>query len=69
MKKTFCVLCQEPLLVLENVFGDKKDRDALFCNNGSCPRFGLLTVVSSPVGGKTSLNEPEELEEEADQED
>lgn len=45
--KTFCILCQTPLLFAQlYVHGEM----AMWCNNPECPRFGLATFISTPIG-------------------
>ena len=64
--RTYCILCQTELLVLNDVFAN--GQHALFCNHADCPRFGLLTVISSPVGKVGSLEEEEYEEEDSEDE-
>lgn len=54
--QTFCILCQEPLLFAQIYAHDEM---AMFCNNSECPRFGLTTMVSTPMG-KPKKQEPDE---------
>lgn len=35
------------------------EREFFFCNNSECPRFGLLTAVTTPIG-----NPPQEFKDE-----
>ena len=44
---TYCIECGKPLLFLP-IFNE--GREAMFCNNPDCHRFGLLTAVSTPEG-------------------
>jgi hypothetical protein len=44
---TFCYLCQKPLMFAQLFMHNEM---AMWCNDPECPRFGLLTVVSIPVG-------------------
>lgn len=40
----YCITCQEPVQAVPIFDGGK---DAPFCNNGDCPRFGLISVVTT----------------------
>ena len=53
--EAYCIDCKKPMLFLPIFEGG---RDAMFCNNPDCYRFGLLTTISTP-----NKDEEEETEE------
>lgn len=42
-----CILCGKSIITVDDLYS--KGKEAMFCNNAECPRFGLFTAVSAPV--------------------
>jgi len=45
MNRGFCIDCEEPVVMVELYI---EGREAMFCNNPGCHRFGLFTAVTLP---------------------
>jgi hypothetical protein len=53
----YCIACQEPVQAVAIFDGGK---DAPFCNNGACPRFGLISIITTPEPAKKDEKENKE---------